>query len=388
MRLRKQHLWFSLTIIVLLALAFGSSRVGGLESGTEAGGPPPEGADSYNPAYNDYAYFIAGSRTPGGSLASYEVAPAWRNYAAAMNRDWERFQQEQLGPMREWASQELSRAGTSTAFYPFSGPDFLNLYTLFPRAKTYILVALEPVGVLPDFAKVALSKYFGDLQKSLWQYLYIDYFVTARMKAQIAQTELEGVLPVLLFFMVREHTRILDIRYLALKPNGILEERQAIGGGNPGAGIQGLRIVFATADSPENRNLYYFRVNLQNGSWRRNPQFAAFLQRFGPLTTFTKSASYLLFSRYSSDLRQFILDQSRYVLQDDSGIPLKDFNPAIWNLKFYGVYRRPISLFSNRYQKDLAEAYSRGKNVYPLPFGIGYQFRPGTSNLIFAAKKE
>ena len=351
-------------------------------------GPPPGKTDDDNSGENDYARFLAGMPTSGSALGAFEKDPGWISYVASINRSWENFEARQLRPMRQWVSQELCAAGTATAIYPFSGPDFLNLYTLFPHAKTYILVALEPVGVLPDFSTVDLPDYFADLQRCLWQYLYTDFFVTSRMAAQIADTELRGVLPILLFFMAREHARVLDVRYLAMKPDGTLEERQALNEGDPGPGIQGVRLVFAAADSPEERTLYYFCFNLQNGSWERNPQFASFLKSFGPLTTFTKSASYLLFSRYTSDLKQFILDRSQYLLQDDSGIPLKDFDPVIWNLKFYGTYIGPINLFSSRYQPDLAKVYNTGKDVYPLPFGIGYQFRPGTSNLIFASKKQ
>jgi hypothetical protein len=205
--------------------------------------------------------------------------------------------------MRQWVSQELRAAGTATAIYPFSGPDFLNIYTLFPHANTYILVALEPVGVLPDFSAVDLPDYFADLQRCLWQYLYIDYFVTSRMAAQIAGTELRGVLPILLFFMAREHARVLDVRYLVMKPDGTLEERQALNEGDPGPGIRGVRLVFAAAGSPEKRTLYYFRFDLQNGSWERNPQFASFLKSFGPLTTFTKSALSLAGNRMKQVMR-------------------------------------------------------------------------------------
>ncbi len=266
-------------------------------------------------------------------------------------------------------------------------PGFFEYLHPLPQARTYILVALEPVGVLPDFATMAVADYCAALQSSLWPYLYIDFFSTSRMAAQIADTELQGVLPILLFFLAREHNQVQDISYLALKPDGTLEERPAVQGENPGPGIQGVRITFLAEGSPETRTLYYLRFNLQNRSWRAHPQFAAFLKSNGPLTTFTKSASYLLFSRYTSDLREFILDRSRAVLQDDSGIPLQDFDPAVWNLKFYGNYVGPISLFSAKYQEDLAEVYTSGKDAYPLPFGIGYQFRPGTSNLIFATKK-
>ena len=377
MRTARKNLFGVIAAFLLLALAFGTGR-----------GAQEEPAASYNRAYNDYARFIAGMATPDSTLAGRTKDPAWRRYAASMDKEWQRFTGQQLKPMRFWVSQELGIVGTATAFYPFSGPDFLNLSTLFPQARTYILTALEPVGALPDFATVDLSQYFADLQKSLQEYLYIDFFVTARMASQIARTQLQGVLPVILFFMARENARVLEVRYLALKPDGSMEERSALGEGpSTEPGIPGLRIVFEAPGSPEKRTLYYFRFNLQDNSWRRNPQFASFLKGCGPLTTFTKSASYLLFSRYSSCLRQFILEKSDYVLQDDSGIPLKDFDPQIWHLKFYGFYTRPISRFQGKYQKDLAAVYNKGKDVYPLPFGIGYQFRPGTSNLIFAAKK-
>jgi hypothetical protein len=67
---------------------------------------------------------------------------------------------------------------------------------------------------------------------------------------------------------------------------------------------------------------------------------------------------------------------------------LKYFSPEIWKLRFYGTYAGPIDLFKDKYQEDLDMAYQEGKDVYPLPFGIGYQSRAGTSNLLFAAKKK
>ncbi len=286
--------------------------------------------------------------------------------------------------MRQWASQELAAAQTAAVFYPFSGPDFLNVFTLFPQARTYVLVALEPVGTLPDFKDVDLGKFLARMQNSLQQYLYTDYFVTAKMAAQISHTELAGVLPVLLFFLAREEARILEMQPVILKGDGTMAEPSAAASG---PGIPGMRLVFTGPGAAEKQTLYYFRVNLQDHSLKKNPQFVAFIKSLGPLTTFTKSASFLLASPFSAAIRQLILEQSSFVLQDDSGIPLKDFAPETWSLKFFGTYKGPIAYFKNRYQKDLAEVYNKGQDVYPLPFGIGYHFQAGTSNLLFAAKK-
>ncbi|MDP1760848.1 MAG: hypothetical protein Q8L43_01345, partial [Deltaproteobacteria bacterium] len=69
------------------------------------------------------------------------------------------------------------------------------------------------------------------------------------------------------------------------------------------------------------------------------------------------------------------------------GIPLRYFDPAGWDLRFYGTYSCPIALFSNCYQADMAAIYKGGQDIQPLPFGIGYRHRARTSNLMFASKK-
>jgi hypothetical protein len=84
-----------------------------------------------------------------------------------------------------------------------------------------------------------------------------------------------------------------------------------------------------------------------------------------------------------------ILDNSPYLLQDDSGMPLANVTNSKhkWDLLFYGVYAGPIPLFSGRWQNDMKLAYQKPEQVRPLPFGIGYQHQEGRSNLMLATKK-
>ena len=88
-----------------------------------------------------------------------------------------------------------------------------------------------------------------------------------------------------------------------------------------------------------------------------------------------------------SGIRQFILEKSANVLQSDSAIPVQYFDLGVWNCLFYGCYRGPIALFSKHFQRDLASIYQNGQTIRPLPFGICYNHRPRTSNLMFAVKK-
>ncbi len=129
--------------------------------------------------------------------------------------------------------------------------------------------------------------------------------------------------------------------------------------------IPGVRIVFQREGQERTQTLYYFRFDLARGSFDQNDKFVSFLKSFGPLVTFEKASSYLMFDPDFAAIRQFILDRSMHILQTDSGIPIKYFDPSIWNLKLFGTYQKPLPVFSYRYQKDLAELYQKTKNIRP-----------------------
>jgi hypothetical protein len=388
--MRQSNRFGIVTMLFLLALGPVSAFGAGSELICTPEGcavPKSDQTDKRLPAYNDYALFIAGLSNPESTLAAYEDKPVWVRHARFIDDNWERFTRGRLAPMREWAAKELGSATTATVFYPFSGPDFVNVFTLFPHAKTYLLIALEPVGGMPDFAARNEQNFFPCLQRSLYDVLQLDFFITNKMKCSIGKSELKGTLPVLMFFLAREQARVLEVQYWSMKPDGSIIESPAAGPGDRPSGIPGVRIVFTSPGSTENQTLYYFQFNLGNNSIGRSQQFISFLKGFGPMTSFTKAASYLMYKPHFSAIREFILDQSQYVLQGDSGIPLKYFDPAGWDLRFYGTYTGPIALFSNCYQADMANMYRRGQDIQPLPFGIDYRHRARTSNLLFASKK-
>ena len=78
--------------------------------------------------------------------------------------------------------------------------------------------------------------------------------------------------------------------------------------------IAGVRLDFARPGSEDKQTLYYFRFNLRNNSLQSHEKFVSFLKGFGPVTTFAKAASYLMHKPGFSGIRQFILDQSLFVL--------------------------------------------------------------------------
>ena len=74
-----------------------------------------------------------------------------------------------------------------------------------------------------------------------------------------------------------------------------------------------------------------------------------------------KSASYLLHGSNFSRVRQFLLDRSNSIVQDDTGVPVRLFKPEEWDLKPFGAYLGPIEVFPGMYQPQLAQLFRRGK---------------------------
>jgi hypothetical protein len=83
--------------------------------------------------------------------------------------------------------------------------------------------------------------------------------------------------------------------------------------------------------------------------------------------------------------RDFLLDHSAAIIQDDSGIPVGDFEPGKWQLHPFGRYLGPISIFQQHYQPKLAALFRLGRSE-PIDFGIGYRWHARESNLLLAVK--
>ncbi len=361
----------------------GPSRQAG-KSGESLHAKTGEGAHR---VYNDTARFIAGMQPEAGSiLAKQSARPEWIRYAASLEKNWARLDKTRLGIMRQWASDQL-HAGSAPLFYPFSGPDFLHATTFFPRANAYILVALEPVGSAPDFAQMSphdMDQFFVTVGRSLDSLVSFSFFKTDNMKVDVKQ-DLEGTLPILMLFLARTGNRIEDVKPVEIDGEGKVVAAGAAKLAPRMRSARGVDIKFQSAAGTQ-KHLYYFSVNIHNDYLKRSV-FRTYMSRFSGVSTYLKSASYLMHKDYFSTVRNAILDHSDLLLQDDSGIPYRFIKPDQWEVSLYGVYSGPIAMFKDHKEADLIDAYKQANRAKLLPFGIGYNWREGRSNLLVARKK-
>ena len=333
----------------------------------------------------DTAKILAGIKEgANGNFTDLENTNAWQSHHNTLASSWTKLETQQISKVREWTATELKdiNASNSAIFYPFSGPDFLYSYSLFPQAKEMVLVGLEPVGSVPDLASLDSSQFNYKLQEvrnSLYAILQFSFFRTNDMKVDLQK---QGVLPILYVFMARTNNRILDVNYVGL------DEEAKIQPLSEGL-IPGVKIAFVPEGEKKPRTLYYFSTDLSNDGITKHPEIVEFVAKLDNPITYLKAASYLMYYDSFSQIKDVILSQSSYLLQDDSGMPLSSFNKNKWDLEFYGNYTTPIALFSNRYQSDLRQVYTSNQDkIKPLEFGIGYQFQVNSSNLMLAKAKD
>ena len=150
-------------------------------------------------------------------------------------------------------------------------------------------------------------------------------------------------------------------------------------------GTPGVRIEYVDNHSHEQQTLYYFTTDISDGGISSSPGFIRFCDHFGVGCSFLKSSSYLMFEDGFSRVRNFILDHSNTIVQDDAGIPMAHFNHDKWNVRVFGNYIGPIEIFKQHYQPKLAEIYQQSGPA-PIDFNFGYRWNYKETNLIVASR--
>jgi hypothetical protein len=328
---------------------------------------------------NDTARFLAGMPPSEQSrLTPLTRDPAWQRHARFFDAAFGQLDERQLSKIRSWAGVNLA-APQSTMFYMFSGPDFLYADAFYSKATTYVLSALEPVGSVPDPTRLPdLGSTLGDVERSMSSILSFSFFITKHMKTDLRAGDVSGTLPILYVFLARSGKTIRDVSLISLDDKGVVHFSSDDAGRNA---TRGVRITFAGSDGVE-RMLYYFSTDLSNSGVRASG-FLKFCATLAPGNSLIKSASYLLHVGNFTIVRDFLLANSATIIQDDSGIPLADYDPRKWRFFPFGRYVRPIDKFPGLYQPDYAELFQRSQ---PMNFGIGYRWRSFESNLLLSVR--
>ena len=314
---------------------------------------------------DDTARLLAGLPVT-GPLAPFTQDQRWQGHAAAMEKAWKTKEYFQLGPIATWMGSHAGESYRSTGpmYYMFSGPDFLYAYAFFPNASTYILAGLEPVGQVPDLTRMnadTLNANLGALRNAMSTLLVTHYFVTEEMKSDLSRSNLSGTVPIIYVFLARLGCTIQNTTYVR-------------------SPAEGVKIDFS--HNGRTQTVYYFKTDLSGGG----SGFLRWCAGRGPGVSLIKAASYLMHGEGFSGVRNFLLDQSTFIVQDDSGIPVRAFGKN-WSLEFYGRFVPHGEKFGKYDQAALAEVYHRNPPPPELGFAFGYWWQAERGILMLARRK-
>src|SRR5215471_10074367 len=225
----------------------------------------PQGAPRaipVNTGPNDVARFLAGMPVPENSpLAPLTRDPAWQSHAAFFEEQFSKVNLRQLQKLHGWQATYLpeSLQPISVVFYMFSGPDFLYVDQLFPKAAVYVLCGKEALGPPPEPLRITnLSSALGNLENAMKSSLNTTYFITKDMKVDLHEQNLNGVLPILYAYMARADKSITNVTFGSLNAGGGFQESGR--GGSPG-----VRIRYTDNQSGDSQTLYYFTTDISDG---------------------------------------------------------------------------------------------------------------------------
>jgi hypothetical protein len=383
------------TLVLALACALAGfvsvSAAAGTVRGRQAAAVPVSSAAvaAVDPNLTDAARLLAGlAPSPAGRLATVAAKPEWQKWRQEFDREWTLATRDRFAQIADWRDRELKNVvgGCSTLMYPFSGPDILNAWLLFPDCERYILFGLEQPGSLPALDHLSaerLSRLLDETRHALNTLLARNYFITKNMLSDTAAEELRGTLPLMAVFLVRLNAQLISARDMEIAEDGQLRPRRPTSTEHPVA--RAIELVVARPGHPP-QTVVYFRAQAEDKAIDGRPGVRPYLDRQGPFVTFLKSASYLLHGSEFTKVRDVLLKRSRVILQDDSGIPLRFLPAPAWTVTFYGKYSKPVKDFNYGYQADMEKAYASDPHIKPLPFSFGYHWSDGGASVLLAVK--
>jgi hypothetical protein len=348
--------------------------------------------------FNRAARYIAGmNQLSENEYSAWEKKPEWIAYKSQMDSAWDKMQSSRFTVMTNFYEENFSsyRKSEDNVYYPFSGPDWVNIYLAYPNGSSYTMAGLEPVGNIPNplaltkpselkNALTSFSKGFRTLKE--W-----GYYVTSWMGRDLNTAKLNGVIPIDYLFMIRMGCSIDNVEFLSLDENGKANVVSNLPADK--INMKGVRITFRHANKKQSV-MNYFTGNLADAD---SPDYGhSYIKNYESYVkanvknanSYLKASSYLLYNATFSKSLYLLLDCSKTILTDESGVPYDIIDRSKWDITLFGKYFKPTKDFTWIKQPALKADYTAASaTIKPIPFFTGYHRILGESNLQFYVKK-
>jgi hypothetical protein len=282
----------------------------------------------------------------------------------------------------------------SSVVYPFGGGDLLSALTTYPDLRNVTTMSLEHAGDPRRLAAVKTAKQLRDSldvvrETSAGLLRANDSKTENLMKGQ--RGEIPGQLAFFMTALAVHGYEPVSLRFFRVEPDGTLHylTRDEIAASEKET-AKLLRGKWTTPDfSPafSNSELVFVKkgedprtqarihrhvaADLSDGALAKAPGILKHLDAKGEIAAMTKAASYLLWRKDFSKVRELLLRRMVFMLSDSTGIPPEHARKAGFVQETYGTFERSFLDADPEINAAFVKLWaSRPKHA--LPFRYGY----------------
>jgi hypothetical protein len=308
----------------------------------------------------------------------------------AMLQRW--WQKRWLARAKPFLEKVVPTGLPTKVVYPFGGGDLLTALVTFPQATEITTLSLEPAGdprsidaIAPEDIEEALADVRG-MASSLFA---VAHSKTSNMRKMV-RAKFPGELTSALVALVMSDFEPVSLRYFRVGPGGDLayissDEVAGATGANQRAQLfANAEIAFRPRAGGPLRVFRHLAGNLDDLHLDADPAVLRHLESKGAVTAMTKAASYLLWWKGFSQIRDYLLGHMVWMISDSTGIPPENASAAGFEQIPYGHFDGPFLKAGQR----SSEAFQRlwADSQESLPFRFGYPDSAGNSHLLITRR--
>lgn len=302
--------------------------------------------------------------------------------------------------------QSLKPAGLpTTVVYPFGGGDLISAITTYPEATEITTMSLEHAGDPRRIKNITTEQLKASLQliRSTSSGLLTanDSKTENLMKGQ--RGEIPGQLSFFLIALAVHGYEPVSLKYVKTNPNGSLRyltvtELESLEKNEAkllnkvwvapdfSEAFDNLELIAVKkgGDPAKDRLVHrHFAQNLDDTHFGRDEGMKGYLKARTPIVAMTKAASYLLWRDNFSTIRNYLLENMRFMVSDSTGIPPKFALPAGFTQEAYGKFNESFLGANAEYNSAFRALW---KDAKPLNFRYGYLDKSLSKHMLVTKK--
>ena len=302
----------------------------------------------------------------------------------------------------------------STVVYPFGGGDLSSALAVYPDATEITTISLEAAGDVRVIESIKAGKLANDLDEigNDIRRLYHAAHSTTKSLQAASHSTLPGTLMMALAGLTVHDMEPVSLRYFDIEDDGSLKYLTADEldqrakdyaatkrGETPpknythywyeqDSPFSNVEIQYRPKGSTGATRTYrHIVANLDDPHMSKDDRVLKHLAKKGKVSVMTKAASFLLWYDDFTQIRDYLLQNTAWMISDASGIPPSYAGPAGFEEVTYGEFTGPYFVIDDKNVRAQFIKLWKDQPHHDLPFRFGYPDAANHNHLMITRPK-